>query len=178
MSKKGINIVALTTIMILITIFIEILFIAWVARTEEKIDSIEQSDCNCYTSPCICNETFICEDKRINNIQASHNDISIAHHSDGLFLSGVYDGGQLFGYSMQPAIFEGNKILVQPYIDQELKEGMIIRYYDERGEMIHRIKGVYEKWGYVVTQGDNNGGDDGRVHLEDITDVVVGVLYT
>ena len=139
----------------------------------------ECQDCICYTEPCICNETFVCENNHNNNnIQAPHNEIEYYATDNAIIIKNVKDIGKLFGHSMQPSIFDGNTMIGVPYNNQKLKEGMIIRYKENDNYVIHRIKGEYQKWGYVITQGDNNNYEDNFVYLDQISDIIVGVIFT
>lgn len=140
--------------------------------------------CNYNPAPCICNETLICEEVNIsfmpNNIQSAHNDIDFELNStdNTLIIYDVDDWGTIYGFSMTPTIFDDNVVIDKEYNNgDELIEGMIIRFKNKDGDYtIHRIKGVYED--YVVTQGDANEGDDGRIDNNDITHIIIGVLFT
>ena len=138
----------------------------------------ECPDCTCYTQPvdCICNDTLTCE-YRNNNIQAPHNEIEYYATDNAIIIKNVKDIGKLFGYSMQPAIFSGNSMIGVEYDGQKLKDGMIIRYKRNDKFVVHRIKGCYEEWGYVTTQGDNTEYTE-NVDLDQITDIIVGVIFT
>ena len=109
-----------------------------------------------------------------NNIQGARTEIDYELSSNLLIKDvAVY---KMKGFSMQPAMFTGNGVIAVAYTDQELKEGMIIKYRSEQhnGTVIHRIQGIYND--YVSTRGDNSNGFE-KVQEEDIQDIIVGVLY-
>jgi len=80
--------------------------------------------------------------------------------------------------SMDPFIDEtANSIEIEPY---DLKVGDVVSYSFEGKKIIHRIVGIQEdELGlYYIMKGDNNQFvDKARVREEQITGVVVGVLY-
>lgn len=79
---------------------------------------------------------------------------------------------------MQPTMFTNNIVIEKKYRGQKLQEGDVIRYDNGDGYTIHRIKGNYmDAGGYYWIQGDNNKYADGEIYPENITHVVVGVLY-
>lgn len=81
----------------------------------------------------------------------------------------------LFGNSMTPTLWEDNKLICDSSI-KDYKSGMIVSFTNYDNERtIHRIKAVYKD--YVITQGDNNIDDDGRINNIKIECVVVGVCY-
>jgi hypothetical protein len=82
----------------------------------------------------------------------------------------------LFGKSMLPTISDKEKLLVIPYDRRKpLVSGDIVVF--KNGEtVIHRVVGVYEEWGYVITKGDNNLYEDEPTKLENIYKVVCGVI--
>lgn len=87
--------------------------------------------------------------------------------------------------SMKPTINAYNTMLEQEYTGEEkLSEGEIIRYkVDEsrynNSHIIHRItiNNREREPNYVWTKGDNRENAD-RIHLDNITHGVVGVIYT
>lgn len=127
-----------------------------------------------------CSKTSMTQEINIpfNNIQAPHNDIDYQEYGNDLSIENV-DLSTGNGYSMQPTMFTGNKGIMKEYNGQELKEGMIIRFKNQNGYIIHRIKGNYlDTQGYLVTIGDSKRYHDTPIYPENITDIVVGVLFT
>ncbi len=81
----------------------------------------------------------------------------------------------LYGNSMNPTLWEGNKLICDSFI-KDYKSGMIITFKNwENKSTTHRVKAVYDN--YIITQGDNNVGDDGRIDNSKIECVVIGVCY-
>lgn len=78
------------------------------------------------------------------------------------------------GSSMNPTLWEGNKLICDFGIS-DYKSGMIIAFHQDNQLKVHRIKAIYND--YVITQGDNNQDDDGRINNENIQCVVIGVCY-
>lgn len=115
-----------------------------------------------------------------NNIQPSHHNLDYSLNGDDFCIDNIDTYGEIVGLSMQPTIFTGNILIEKKYRNEDLDEGDIIRFKREDGYAIHRIKGDYtdlENYGYFITQGDNNRYDDGKVYPENITHIVIGVLY-
>lgn len=85
--------------------------------------------------------------------------------------------------SMDPLIDkEANGIEVKPKSPRELKEGDVIAFKTPYapGIIIHRIVDIGQdrKGWYAKTKGDNNPSiDPGKVRFDDITGVLVGVIY-
>ena len=80
----------------------------------------------------------------------------------------------IMGVSMKPTLSEGNTIICDSSITK-YESGMIISFQKDDKDITHRIKAVYPN--YVITQGDNNMRDDGRINLDQINCVVIGVCY-
>ncbi len=78
------------------------------------------------------------------------------------------------GISNNPTLWDGNKLICDFSIT-EYKSGMFVAFNQDNERKIHRIKAVYDD--YVITQGDNNVDDDGRIHYKQIECVVIGVCY-
>ena len=79
--------------------------------------------------------------------------------------------------SMDPVIdFGSNAIEITPRSMEDIHVGDIISFKHENDNIIHR---VIEKHGnYVITKGDNNPSKDPfNVYFEDITGIVVMVIY-
>ncbi len=82
----------------------------------------------------------------------------------------------LRGPSMEPTIFPGNTVLLRPLAENApLEEGQIVRFTLGNRTYVHRIVAVYDD--EVITKGDNSLTTE-TVARQDITHVVVGVLYT
>ena len=83
--------------------------------------------------------------------------------------------------SMDPVFdITNHAIKMKPKKPSDLKIGDIVSFESDRGVIIHRIidKGEDEFGGYFVTKGDNNKQvDPEKVRFEQITGVVVGILY-
>ena len=80
------------------------------------------------------------------------------------------------GWSMRPCLQTGNIGLRQTYVDQELEVGNIVRFNYENQSIVHAVTEVGDD--YVITQGYNNKYPDGKIPKKDITDVIVGVIFT
>ena len=82
--------------------------------------------------------------------------------------------------SMDPLMDENaNSIEIKP-AEGELKIGDIVSYESDAGKIVHRIIDVSEDENgtYYILKGDNNNYPDAyKVRFEQITGVVVGVLY-
>jgi hypothetical protein len=119
------------------------------------------------------------------NIQAPHDfDIDSWSAINALVRADIIDrGGGFYGSSMQPAIFEGNTLLMVNASDIVLQPGDIIRYVSDNGcvndtgagPVIHRIVGIYRD--YIMVQGDNNGGAE-KIFRCQVTDKIIGILFT
>ena len=83
--------------------------------------------------------------------------------------------------SMDPVLDVGtHAIKIVPKEPSELSVGDIVSYESEKGIIIHRIieKGEDEEGVYFITKGDNNNKvDPSKVRFNQVTGVVVGVLY-
>lgn len=129
----------------------------------------------------VCPEPNVTKEVNIDmpykNIQGSHHNIDYNFEGDDLCIDDTDTIMEMNGNSMQPTIFTGHEAIIKDYEDQILREGMIIIYDTERGSIGHRISGNYLNTnGYVTTRGDNNQYFD-TVYPENITGIVVGVLY-
>ena len=113
-----------------------------------------------------------------NNIQSPHHSIDFSLQGDSLQVEDVDDYGRLYGSSMQPTIFDGHTVITRSFDGQDLEPGDIVRFEKDGKPYIHRVKGDYQSQGYVVTQGDNNKRNDGKINTSKITDIVIGVLMT
>jgi len=79
----------------------------------------------------------------------------------------------VYGSSMRPTMFTGDKALAVDYENQSLSEGDIV----SANGFVHRIKADYtETGGVYLTQGDNNVEAE-EVKPSEIDSVVVGVLF-
>ena len=86
-------------------------------------------------------------------------------------------GHMTFGQSMYPTIMIGNTLLLQKYPKYlKLKEGVIVRFNYGNATYVHRIKKI-KLDGKIITQGDNVYETE-EIYPENVTDIVVGVLYT
>lgn len=80
------------------------------------------------------------------------------------------------GMSMQPAIYDGDTVLVVEYNkDLPIVQGDIIRMQFDDWFMIHQVIAVYDIG--VITKGLNNDVNDDMISYDQITGVVCGVLY-
>lgn len=114
--------------------------------------------------------------KPYNNIQAPHTNVSVSLSKANAEIKGIDKVVSLYGSSMQPTIYDGNKVLLEKYESQSLDEGKIIGFNYNGKMAIHRIQGVYKRHGYIVTQGDNNKYSE-KVNLSDVRYIVKGVVY-
>ncbi len=109
-----------------------------------------------------------------NYIQAPHINFEYEYLDNKLSVENVE---LIFGMgtSMQTSMFTGN-ILISKNITNinGLREGMIINYDIGNGITTHRISGIYPT--FVIAQGDNSDLNE-RVNYENITSIVIGVLY-
>ncbi len=82
------------------------------------------------------------------------------------------------GDCMFPAVQPGDRIVPQPQAMADFQPGQVAVL--RRGEKLvtHRVvdTGVDERGPYIVTQGDNNGADDGRMYAGDVAGVVRAVF--
>ena len=126
----------------------------------------------------ICNYSFECKPNifgKNNNIQPAHVDVQYSMRGSDLIIKNVAGVSDVFGYSMQPTIFTGNKLILKQYHDRsQLKEGVIIYYKTNDRYRVHRIKGLYED--FLVVQGDNLPEEE-KIRYDQIKYIVVGVLY-
>ena len=109
-------------------------------------------------------------------IQPAHNKIKYSLSTGNLMVqadSVISDGR---GGSMIPVIFEGNTLIIDKYYGQKLEAGMIIVYKDGNQNAIHRISSAYGD--EIVVKGDANNVDDGIISKEQVSGIVIGVLYT
>ncbi len=82
------------------------------------------------------------------------------------------------GNSMQPTLFTGNTVCMysyESYMKSELREGMLLHYYDSGDYTVHRIKAIYK--GHLIMQGDNSDSED-KISYNDIKGIVFEVIYT
>jgi len=81
----------------------------------------------------------------------------------------------LYGISMNPTLGANNKLICDKSIT-EYENGMIATFNNsDNVRTTHRIKAVYES--YIITQGDNNVNNDGRINKDKIECIVIGVCY-
>lgn len=78
----------------------------------------------------------------------------------------------VIGFSMQPAIDDGNIVIVLDSV--QFSDGDIVMIEHSGERMVHRVRGIYSD--YIVTQGDNNPYSE-EVNKTDIKGVVIGVLF-
>lgn len=140
-------------------------------KIDDLINAIGQGLCN-------CDYSFECKPNifgKNNNIQPAHVDVEYSMRGSDLIIKNVAGVSDVFGYSMQPAIFTGNKLILKQYHDRsQLKEGVIIYYKTNDRYRVHRIKGLYED--FLVVQGDNLAEEE-KIKYDQIKYIVVGVLY-
>src|SRR3990167_6948806 len=91
---------------------------------------------------------------------------------------------RLEGSSMQPAIMEGDIVLMDRIEDyRDIEEGWIVqcKFYNgvnESSNTLHRVIGIYQSSGYVILQGDHNLYPDGsRCYFENIKGYVTTIIY-
>ncbi len=73
------------------------------------------------------------------------------------------------GMSMQPAIWEGDTIYMEPVDGEDVELGDVIRFEDNQGfATIHAVIGTYRDWGYVSTAGYANPTADGKIYYKKI----------
>ena len=91
----------------------------------------------------------------------------------------VFDTSPLMatGISMEPTMSTGNTLLLRPYDGVGLlKEGTIVIAIHDDNTIAHRVVASY--WpDFVYMKGDNNKRVD-KIPIENVTHIVVGVLYT
>lgn len=111
------------------------------------------------------------------NIQASHTEFDYQYNPDSgkLVISNVFLSN-IVGDSMQPIFFTENNLILEKYTNQQLHEGMMIRYSDGNGGYIcHTLMAIYDD--YIITEGIHYGNRQ-KVLYDDIDSIVIGVLYT
>lgn len=107
----------------------------------------------------------------------NHHDIEYNIRYGELTVENIDDCWSVQGSSMNPTHFNGNTLCGYEYEgEHELTQGDIVKYKNGDGSIIHRVIAEYD--GYVITKGDNNRGDDGRVNKTQVTHVITTVLYT
>lgn len=113
------------------------------------------------------------------NFQANHvNDLEYKVRNNNLVVEDVDFCGELYGSSMQVAIWDGNTVCFREYSGQKLREGQIIRFKANDTVIVHTITGDYsEQRGYVKTRGYTRFNTQ-KIELSQITHVAVGNLYT
>lgn len=114
-----------------------------------------------------------------NNIQSTGRDIGYRESGSRVTVSDIDMVNSVSGKSMQPRFFTDHTLLYREVDSpEELEEGDVVRFYvEDEGYYVHTIEGMYLENGFAYTRGDNN--PDGEVtDFEDISHVVVGVLYT
>ncbi len=86
--------------------------------------------------------------------------------------------------SMDPVLdAEANAIEIRPESDEDVSEGDIIAYSNactDGATIIHRVltKGEDQLGAYYIAKGDNNAeADPCKVRLDEITGVVVAIIY-
>tara|TARA_Y100000294_G_scaffold159554_1_gene162574 strand:+ start:58 stop:519 length:462 start_codon:yes stop_codon:yes gene_type:complete len=83
--------------------------------------------------------------------------------------------------SMDPFIDENSHAIeLTPQKPDDVQIGDVISYSSSYGQIIHRVieKNVDEKGDYYIVQGDNNPlADPIKVRFDDVTGVVVAVIY-
>ncbi len=86
----------------------------------------------------------------------------------------------IYGISMQPFAFEGNKVIARKYKGEDLKVGDIVKFKDDNhftGYTMHQI--VWTDGINYQTKGFNNENIDSKyITKEDIEDIILGVLLT
>ncbi|MHA1835250.1 MAG: S26 family signal peptidase [Candidatus Baldrarchaeia archaeon] len=136
----------------------------------ELVDVVRSGICDVN---CECEPIYVW--RRNNNIQPAHTDVQWTLRGGDLIVKNIVAVSDTFGYSMQPTIFSGNKLILQDYYSKsQLKEGMIIYYVSNGKNRVHRIKGLYED--FLVVQGDNTDTEE-KINYKQIKYIVVGVLY-
>ena len=83
-------------------------------------------------------------------------------------------------YSMYPVLAEGSHVIeTTDFTKDSLKLGDIVSFQDTDNLIIHRILevGNDEQGWYVITKGDNNDLDDGKVRFDQLKGVVVAIIY-
>lgn len=108
-------------------------------------------------------------------------DEQIHTYSDYTRIDGKFTYGFVKGTgSMLPCISPDSTILYNKnLIEGSIKVGDIIVYDEPEGKVIHRIIKIEEidNKTHYFTKGDNNRYEDSPVFYENITKVVVGILY-
>lgn len=82
-----------------------------------------------------------------------------------------------YGHSMSPTILTGNRLLIFHTPNEfPFKKGHIIRFDYGNKSWVHRIINIDQDTGVITTKGDNNLEPE-MIIRENITGLVVGVLY-
>ncbi len=109
-------------------------------------------------------------------IQPTHIAVQAQETEEGIILEENLVLRGLQGPSMEPSIFPGNTLLLRPVTDKTaIREGHIVRFNYGDETYVHRVLAAYEN--RIITQGDNSLTQE-SISREDITHIVVGVLYT
>lgn len=93
---------------------------------------------------------------------------------DILLLNNISYCNKVTGNSMSPTIMHNQIICLENYTTQTLLPGMIVRIETEEITFVHRIIAIYSD--VIITQGDNNRFDDGRINISNITHIVRSII--
>ena len=82
--------------------------------------------------------------------------------------------------SMVPVLDKGaTGVGFKPNSIDEIGVGDIVSFWQDEKLIVHRVieKGVDELGSYLITKGDNNSVDDGKIRFEQIDSVLVAIIY-
>lgn len=130
----------------------------------------------------VCEETIFRYTEPQNFIQPMHEYVSYHLSEKTLMVHDITECSKGVGMSMQPTTFDGNTVCYK-YITGEdiLHVGDIILYKRDKGQVVHRIRAIYEgrQGKQLLVQGDSLSAQD--MEWVDKTDVIakaVVVIYT
>ena len=103
-----------------------------------------------------------------------NSNIKYNFENNSLILTNISYCNKVTGNSMSPTLMHNQIVCLEKYDYQELLPGMIVRIQNENKTFTHRIIAIYID--HIITQGDNNKFDDGRIKITNITHVVKSIL--
>ena len=103
-----------------------------------------------------------------------NSNIKYNFENNSLILTNISYCNKVTGNSMAPTLMHNQIVCLEKYDYQELLPGMIVRIQNENITFVHRIIAIYND--HIITQGDNNKFDDGRIKITNITHVVKSIL--
>ena len=79
------------------------------------------------------------------------------------------------GYSMEPLIKHGAKVVLKLNYSQEYKVGDIVAFKKNNQIILHRLMAIKKK--YVITKGDNKLDYDNQVDIKKLMGKAIKIIY-